>query len=97
MTVAVSNVNCERAVNRCGGGRTIIRFSTNLHFIPPGASLRWHYKCQHHFAQLDFDIVDYTCNKRRFNPNISPDELEHFLIAFYLVHPISNGIFKHDI
>jgi len=33
MTVAVSNMNCERTVNRCGG-RAIIRFSTNLHFIP---------------------------------------------------------------
>lgn len=72
MTVAVSSVNCERELSTgAASGRAIIRFSTNLHFMPLVRSLRRHYKCQHHFAQLDFDIVGYTCNKRRFNPYIS--------------------------
>lgn len=83
MTVAVSNANCKRAVNRCAGGRAIIRFSTNLHFILRRYAGITNASTILRNSTLTLSAILVT-NVASIQIFLS-DELEHFfLIAFYL-------------
>jgi len=83
MTVAISNMNCERAVNWCGGGRAIIRFPTNPYFI--SLVRRCASITNANTILRNLTLTLSTCNKYRFTIQIFfSDELEHFFIfAFY--------------